>query len=482
MKDSIPLFFDHLVSAGTAMAKHALWLSPMPVLVLVFGALAYHSVRRVWFQNLVLLGLGFAAAWFRSPLFMGVMLASSIVEWVLASRIFHEDNASKKSTLLWISIGSNLLQLVFLHTHFIVPSLLDGTWLDDPVTLLIAEAPSFWLFSKITLSFDAYRGKFDSAPRLLPSLAYMTLFARLNSAGIPIDRARDTLPQLNRTRNWNWSMLEDSGWVALHGLLKLTASHTIIGGFYQSLESATGFGMYVRCWVFAFDTWLLLSGGIDIAIAGARLFGIEIRPSFDAPFLSRNIAEFWQRWSITVGAWLNEEVFTPLSFAWRNLGNLGISAACFVTFIGCGLAHEVNWPNFLWGVILGGGMAVYLVTRRWTKKFSKSLGNPKWLEVCAVVLTMHLFVLAEIPDGENMVAPVLATFKGMVSSGNTMGGATPGQWVVALLACGGCMVFQIVHRRFGGDFWMRSFKPLPRIAIGVFLVGLGLLLSTLVWA
>ena len=125
-------------------------------------------------------------------------------------------------------------------------------------------------------------------------------------------------------------------------------------------------------------------------------------------------------------------------------------------------------------------MAIHLLTRRRLRRWARAHGDPGWLSGLSCFLTMNVFVLAEINDGQKDIASVAKVFGSMTRSSD-LGTEIPVQWGLVGSACAGAMLFQYVHHRLGGDFWMRSLGLLPRAMAGLVLLSLSLVLSGLPW-
>jgi D-alanyl-lipoteichoic acid acyltransferase DltB (MBOAT superfamily) len=394
--------FDHV------MAVHVFWLYPFQALVFLFALFAYYRIPRLDVQNAILLVLAADVTWYISPLFFLLSFGGGALEWAIAVRIHRSADKRVRWTWLAVSIATNLVILGIMLSGFLQDRFIDGIRLLGAPQLADRQFVRFFavgfnvfvLFSKISLSLDVFQGQVEKEPGFWRSMVFVTLFSR--AGGFPIDRAKDTLPQFDALREWSWKRAGESFWLLFRGLLQLALFHEISRPALDLLGGrSSGLGVVAGAWVFTIGAWLLFSGVVDAARASAWMFGIRVPPNFDAPYLSANIGEFWRRWNMTVSAWFNEYVFGKITFAMRYYGYWAIGVACAVTFIGCGLAHGLTWGNVAWGSLQGGSMFIYVVSRKRIRKWSKALGNPRWIAATAWFLTANIVVFSFIIDSDD---------------------------------------------------------------------------------
>jgi D-alanyl-lipoteichoic acid acyltransferase DltB (MBOAT superfamily) len=473
---------DWIGQFDRVMAGHVFWLYPAQAALLLAAAVAYYAAPRLRVQNAILLLLAVDVTLYISPMLVLVLFAGGALEWVFATRIHRSADPRVRWTCLAASIATNLLILAFMLSASLQTVLLDGVRLAGlpemagrQVTRFFAAGFNvFILFSKISLTLDVFLGRIEKEPRFWRSMVFLTLFSRVG--GFPIDRAKDTLPQLDAVRAWDPRRLPDSFWLLFRGILQLALYHEVARTSLRLLgEDSSGLGVVVGAWIFTIGAWLLFSGVVDAARAAAWIFGIWVPPNFDAPYFSTNIGEFWRRWNMTVSAWFNEYVFGKITFALRNWGYWSISIACAATFLGCGLAHGLTWGNVAWGSLQGGSMFIYVVSRKRIRKWSKALGNPRWIAATAWFLTANIVVFSFIIDSDDCHCAtgwmLKSVFVGPIWPAMAAGVA----WGRILTACVVAMVLQIVPRYRGGDFWMTSLRPRHRLVLGIAWVAIILL-------
>jgi D-alanyl-lipoteichoic acid acyltransferase DltB (MBOAT superfamily) len=391
----------------SVMAAHMFWLYPTQIALFASLMALYYLVPRVRIQNAVLLFLGLDVAWYMSPMYCAVLGCSAALDWLLASSIRKSNSEARKDVFLWTSIVSNMGLLLLMLSPGIQSSLLGAMrasslpgWISHGVEKFLLDGfHVFLVFSKMTLVLDVRKGKWKSEIPLLDGMVFGMFFTRY--AGTPIDRARDTLPQLARPRLWSNVRLEEGMWLLLVGVVEISFHHELDAFLGLLLDGVPrGVALFPASWVFMLDAWLAFSGLVDLARAFATFAGIHLPENFDAPLASTNIADFWRRWNVSVMAWLNEEIFSKVAYRFRSLELGGTILACLATFVFCGLAHEISWASTLWWSIQAALMVGYFVAKKRVKKLGKSLGNPRWFAFLCWALTFgtvaYTFIIEEV--------------------------------------------------------------------------------------
>lgn len=167
----------------------------------------------------------------------------------------------------------------------------------------------------------------------------------------PIERATNLLPQFFKPRKFDYSQAVDGGRQILWGLFKkiviadncaLIANHV-----FGNSEQMPGSALLVGAICFAFQIYGDFSGYSDIAIGTGRLFGIKLMRNFHFPYFSRDIAEFWRRWHISLNTWFRDYLYIPLGGS-RN-GKMNAIRNTFIIFLVSGFWHGANWTFIVWG-------------------------------------------------------------------------------------------------------------------------------------
>lgn len=180
----------------------------------------------------------------------------------------------------------------------------------------------------------------------------------------------------------------------------LPASSLVIGAVLYSIQIYADF-----------------SGYSDMAIGFARLLGFSITKNFNFPYFSRNIAEYWQRWHISLTGWLTDYVFTPLAIAFRDWGKAGLLLAIFIDFTAIGLWHGAKWTFIFFDVahacyfiplVISGNVS----TRRKKARGKTPYSLKEWL---SVVRTFLLVTLAFVFFRAETISQAFGYLRGMFS-------------------------------------------------------------------
>lgn len=224
-------------------------------------------------------------------------------------------------------------------------------WQLDPVTLdiLLPAGISFYTFQAIGYTLDVYRRHIDAARDFVAFAAFISFFPQLLAG--PIERAASLYSQFLRQRVFDYAGAKDGCRLILWGFFKKLAiadgAAAIVNMVYADVEGQNPSMLFVAAVLFAFQIYGDFSGYSDIAVGTARLFGIQLSRNFVLPYLSRDIAEFWRRWHITLNAWFRDYVYIPLGGS--RVSRLLVVRNTFAIFLLSGLWHGANWTFVAWG-------------------------------------------------------------------------------------------------------------------------------------
>jgi alginate O-acetyltransferase complex protein AlgI len=227
---------------------------------------------------------------------------------------------------------------------------------------------SFFTFEFIHYAADVYVGRIDRKPAASSFAAFILFFPTMVAG--PIKRFQEFAPQLETARFQ--PALVTMGITRI--LAGLTKKHVLADTFSVWSDKLATPALYEASsltaagWLlaYAFKIYFDFSGYSDIAIGSGNLFGFRIRENFNWPYLSRNIADFWRRWHISLGRWIYDYVFAPLAFAVG--GRIPVPVALLIAFMLCGLWHGADYHFVVWGLWHGMLVAVYHVWRTYLEK------------------------------------------------------------------------------------------------------------------
>lgn len=245
---------------------------------------------------------------------------------ILATFKYYDFFVSEFGALLGISTESLLLRIIL------------------PVGI------SFYTFQALSYSIDVYRGNIKPTKDIIAFFAFISFFPQLVAG--PIERATNLLPQFLQKRTFSYEQGVDGMRQILWGLFKkiVIADNCAIyvDQVWSTYDTQSGSTLLLAAILFTFQIYGDFSGYSDIAIGKAKLFGIKLMRNFNNPYFSRDIAEFWRRWHISLTSWFRDYVYIPMG------GNRqGLSRTVFntlIVFLICGLWHGANWTYLVWGL------------------------------------------------------------------------------------------------------------------------------------
>lgn len=370
-------------------------------LPLVFAAYWLIGAQRRRAQNALLLGASYLFYGWWDWRFLLLILFTSLCSYASGRLIVAAPSRRAARWVSGLNIGINLAVLgVFKYYNFFASELaqLLGLAGDQWVLrgLVLPVGISFYTFQALSYSIDVYRGRIRPTRDVVAFLAYVAFFPQLVAG--PIERATDLLPQFECERRFDYSRAVDGVRQMLWGFFKkivvADGCARFVDDIFPSYASQSASTLVVAALLFAMQIYADFSGYSDIAIGTARLFGFSLRRNFANPYFSRDIAEFWRRWHISLTSWFRDYVYIPLGGS--RVGRWRIVRNTFVIFLLSGLWHGANWTFLLWGAYHAALFLPLILTgrnRRHLGPVAEGRLLPTLHEAGQIVLT---FVLATV--------------------------------------------------------------------------------------
>ena len=265
---------------------------------------------------------------------------------------------NKRKLLLTISIVVNLGLLGFFkYYNFFVDSFNDAfTLFGMPIRgrgleLILPVGISFYTFQTLSYSIDVYRNKLTPTKDIIAFFSFVSFFPQLVAG--PIERATNLLPQFDKKRQFDEALASDGMRQILWGLFKkiVIADNCaiMVNEIFANYDTLPGSTLLIGAILFSFQIYGDFSGYSDIAIGTAKLFGFKLMQNFAFPYFSRDIAEFWRRWHITLSTWFRDYIYIPLGGS--RGGNSMRIRNTFIIFLVSGFWHGANWTFVAWGFL-----------------------------------------------------------------------------------------------------------------------------------
>lgn len=325
-------------------------------LFLPFVAL-YFVVPRKW-RNVFLLATSLVFYFFGEPVYISLLIISSLSDWLHAMYIQPRRTTKKAKYALVSSIVINLMLLgIFKYTDFFIRTINTVFSLNIPQTgIVLPIGISFFTFQTMSYTIDVYRGRAKAQKDLKTFATYVCLFPQLIAG--PIVRYTDVDRELsNRTET-----VDKVGQGIRRfcvGLGKKVLIANVLGELCQNF-TATDEKSIVFYWIyaisFALQIYFDFSGYSDMAIGLGRIFGFNFPENFNYPFISKSITEFWRRWHMTLGSWFRDYVYIPLGG--NRVSKLKWIRNIAVVWILTGFWHGAEWNFVLWGAFFGVVLAI----------------------------------------------------------------------------------------------------------------------------
>ncbi len=314
--------------------------------------------KRLKLQNILIVAASYFFYGWWDYRFLSLIFISTVVDYSVGLKLAKEKNNLKRKALLWTSILVNLGFLGFFKYYnffldnFITAFSFFGTEIKpNSLNLILPVGISFYTFQTLSYTIDVYRQKFEPTKDFIAFGAFVSFFPQLVAG--PIERATNLLPQFYTKRKFDYAKAVDGMRQILWGLFKKIVIADTCAEFanmiFNNSADYSGSTLVLGALFFTFQIYGDFSGYSDIAIGTARLFGFDIMRNFAFPYFSRDIAEFWRRWHISLSTWFRDYLYIPLGGSrgstWTIVRNV------FIIFIVSGFWHGANWTFIVWGAL-----------------------------------------------------------------------------------------------------------------------------------
>lgn len=360
--------------------------------------------QKVSFQNILLLFASyfFYACWDWRFLFL--LIFSTFLDYYIGIKLTQRD--APKKFWFWLSIIINLGFLGFFkYFNFFIDSFAHlvatfGLKLDTwTLNIILPIGISFYTFHGLSYIIDIYKGKIKAEKNIVDYSLFVSFFPLLVAG--PIERATHLLPQIKESRSFDYVNAVDGLKQILWGLFKKVVIADGCAEYanmvFNHSADYSGSSIALGTLFFSFQIYGDFSGYSDIALGTARLLGFDLLRNFNFPYFSRDIAEFWRRWHISLTTWFRDYLYIPLGGShgnqWKQIRNT------FIVFIISGLWHGANWTFIFWGIL----NALYFIPLLLTNSNRKNLtivaeGKtfPSLKEFSQMLITFCLIVFAWI--------------------------------------------------------------------------------------
>ena len=395
-------------------------------LPVVFVLYWFVTDRKLKLQNALILSASYLFYGWWDYRFLSLIIISTIVDYFIGLELNKSHSKTRRKALLWTSIGVNLGILGFFkYFNFFLENfnqafIFLGASIDSPaLQIVLPVGISFYTFQTLSYSIDVYRAKLKPTSNLLEFASFVAFFPQLVAG--PIERATQLLPQFGRKRNFDYSNAIDGVYQIVWGLFKkvVVADNCayLVNEIFANYQDLNGSTLLLGAVLFAFQIYGDFSGYSDIAIGVSRLFGFNLMQNFAFPYFSRDIAEFWRRWHISLSTWFRDYLYIPLG---GSRGNTWFKVRnTFIIFLVSGFWHGANWTFVIWGALNALYFLPLLLSSRNRNNLDHVASNtslPSIRELLGMMVTFAMTTIAWVFFRAESLGEALSYLSGIISN------------------------------------------------------------------
>lgn len=394
-------------------------------LPIVYVLYWFVTQRNLKVQNALIVKASFVFYGWWDWRFLSLLVFSASVDYIVGLALAKEEDAQKRKLFLGISIFVNLGLLGFFkYYNFFTESFAEAfTFFGYKISsgslhIVLPVGISFYTFQALSYSIDVYRKKLEPTRDVVAYFAFISFFPQLVAG--PIERATHLLPQFYTKRTFDYAKSVDGLREILWGLFKkmVIADNCAeyVDVVFKDFGNYNGSTLFIAIFLFAIQIYCDFSGYSDIAIGTARLFGFSLMRNFAFPYFSRDIAEFWRRWHISLSTWFRDYVYIPLGGS--QGGKRKAIRNTLIVFAVSGLWHGANWTFLIWGIL----NALYFLPLLLSRKNRSHINTvaegkllPSLKELAQMGLTFFLTLVAWVFFRADTLSSALSFLKKMFS-------------------------------------------------------------------
>lgn len=357
-----------------------------PIVILLYYVMP-KKIRYIW---LLIASYYFYMSW--NVKYVLLLLTSTVVTYLGGIFIAHfhtksEDetaNRTKEKWCVFFTVFINLAILFFFkYFNFFMDSInvvlqkCNVSVIEHKWDVLLPVGISFYTFQALSYTIDVYRKEIEPEKNFFRYALFVSFFPQLVAG--PIERSKNLLKQLREDKSPTFYQMKEGFLLMLWGyFLKIVIADRVaivVDTVFGDIETYGGAYLIVASVLFAFQIYCDFYGYSIIAKGAALILGIELMENFNAPYLSKNVAEFWRRWHISLSSWFKDYLYIPLGGnrkgKWRKYLNI------MIVFTTSGLWHGANWTYVIWGALNGIYQIIGSLLKKVRKKANQVLGlNP----------------------------------------------------------------------------------------------------------
>ncbi|MBO5142921.1 MAG: MBOAT family protein [Clostridia bacterium] len=233
--------------------------------------------------------------------------------------------------------------------------------------LILPLGISFYMFQSIGYVIDVYRNKYKAEKNILKFALFVSFFPQVIQG--PISRFDSLGKQLTSPNKFSYDNMKIGIQIALWGYLKKLViadrAAVVVNAAFNNYANYDGGVILIGVILYCIQLYCDFSGGIDITRGVAKMFGIDLIENFKRPIFATSLADFWRRWHISLGTWMKDYLFYPLSLSkpFIKLGKIirnriggkagkiiPVSIVTFIVYFAIGIWHGASWKYIVFGI------------------------------------------------------------------------------------------------------------------------------------
>ncbi|MCM1005159.1 MAG: MBOAT family protein [Prevotella sp.] len=384
------------------------------IFIPIYAAVQNNRTRMVLFVSAFSLYFYYKS----SGIFFLLLIATSLVDWVISRFIYHTQTPWKRKALMWISICLSLSIL----SYFKYINFFGNIWNQivinnfQPMEIILPVGISFYTFQSISYVVDVYKKRIRPTGNWLDYFFFLSFFPALVAG--PIVRADVFIPQIRQNRRATGINIYSGLWLIIIGIVKKAIIADYIAQYndgvfqYPGAEGFLGLQSLMGVLGYTFQIYCDFSGYSDMAIGIALIMGFKLGINFNFPYKSRNVSDFWRRWHISLSSWLRDYVYIPLGG--NRKGKIRTYVNNFLTMLIGGLWHGAAWKFIYWGAMHGIGLIIHKLCKPWLKKVPDNFLTKSifWaITFCFIAASMTLFRANSVADAITILKSIFINFR-----------------------------------------------------------------------
>lgn len=328
------------------------------------------------------------------PVYAVLIFFSTIITWSCGKIIQKEKDNGRKKVYLVFSLLINFGILFFFKyfnfvndTIYFLLQIANLRWEVPNFDILLPVGISFYTFQAVGYTIDIFRNDIRAENNIFVYALFVSFFPQLVAG--PIERAKNLLPQFHERKYFSFDNLKQGLSLIIWGIfMKVVVSDRIglyVDATYNNVGDHNGVSLLFSTILFSFQIYCDFAGYSNIAIGTAKIIGFDLMTNFKRPYFSRSIAEFWNRWHISLSTWFRDYLYIPLGG--NRVSKSRTYFNLFVTFVVSGIWHGANWTFVIWGALHG-----LFNTLQKYYKYGTGLKEVRFLQSITMILINYIIV------------------------------------------------------------------------------------------